>query len=252
MGQAAAAKAKSAPSPALSTLVQRVRPVAMAGVRLLPVLTPLTELFPDGGLRRGTTVTVAGSGSTSLILAMTVAASAGGSWAAMVAMGDLGVIAAADAGLDMGRVALVPKVPPSQWPVVVGALIDAVDIVVAAPPAHLRAGDARRLSTRTRERGCVLVVRAGGRGPAWSNGVDVRLQVVASAWTGPDHGYGRLERRAVEVAAAGRGAAVRERRVRLWLPAGPDAVAAMGSGVRSGRRRDGARADELIETKSAG
>ena len=46
----------------------------------------------------------------------------------------------------------------------------------------------------------------------------MRLRVTGATWHGLDHGHGFLQARQVEVAATGRGAAGRERTVRLWLP----------------------------------
>jgi hypothetical protein len=61
----------------------------------------------------------------------------------------------------------------------------------------------------------VLVV-AGG----W-DGAQARLLVVRQEWAGIGTGHGRLRARRVQVAADGRGAAVRLRTGWLWLP-GPD------------------------------
>jgi len=47
---------------------------------------------------------------------------------------------------------------------------------------------------------------------------------VAARWHGVEAGHGFLQAREVEVAASGRGAAGRERSVRLWLP-GHDGMA---------------------------
>jgi hypothetical protein len=211
---------------ALQMAAGLARPVTLAGIRVLPVAPDLAGLLPDGALRRGATLAVSGTGgSTSLTLALVSAASAAGSWCGVVTVPDLGLLAAAEAGLDLARVVLVPEIPPAQWVVVVGALIDSVDVVVVAPPARLRVGDARRLSTRARERDAVLVVLAGrgsDDGKAWAEGVDVRLGVDGGRWLGPDRGHGRLVGRRVEVAVGGRGAAARLRRAAVWLPA-PDA-----------------------------
>jgi len=84
----------------------------------------------------------------------------------------------------------------------------------------VRPGDARRLMARARERGAVLVAL----GQPWPESVDVRLTVTAAVWGGLGQGNGHLEARQVEVVASGRGAASRERRLRLWLP-GPQGVA---------------------------
>ena len=201
----------------LAGLPESVRPVALAGDRLLPVLPALGRLLPGGGLRRGSTVAVAGS--TSLALALLAGPSAAGSWCAVVGMPSLGLVAAAEVGAAVGRLALVAA-PGRDWAAVVAALLDALDVVVVrAPDRAVRAADARRLGARARERGAVLVPL--GR---W-DGADVRLSVARSAWEGLDGGSGHLRARLVEVVAEGRGAAARPRRARLWLPA-PDGTIA--------------------------
>lgn len=214
---------------ALREAAERARPVALAGEQLLPVLDPLRPLLPEGGLRRGTTVTVEGApGATSLALALGAAASAAGSWTAAVGLPALGWLAAAELGVALERVVVVSP-PPAAWATVVAALLDAVDLVWAGLPPRLSAGDARRLVARARERGSVLVPLAcpptgvGGRPAAgWPSPAPVRLAVSSPVWTGPaGAGAGRLEARRVEVVATGRGAAARERRLALWLP-GPD------------------------------
>lgn len=233
------------------------RPVALAGEALLPVLAPLQPLFPERGLRRGSTVVVEGApGATSLALALGAAASASGSWVAGVGLSSPGLLAAAELGVALERV-VVAQAPPDTWATVVAALLDAVDLVWVGLPHRVSPGDARRLAARARERGSVLVTLAPwapadpssrppgaagawrGRAPgdvrsdgaaarpgingAWPLPADVRLYAVTSSgWVGPGgDGTGRLEARRVEVVAAGRGASARERRVALWLPA-PD------------------------------
>ncbi|HXW79667.1 MAG TPA: hypothetical protein VEJ84_09210, partial [Acidimicrobiales bacterium] len=69
---------------------------------LLPLVAPLAGLFPEGGLRRGTTVLIGSSspnssspGATSLALAMLSGPCTGGSWCAVVGAPDLGLVAAA-------------------------------------------------------------------------------------------------------------------------------------------------------------
>ena len=189
----------------------------MAGERLLPVLTPLEPLFPAGGLRRGSVVTVAGS--TSLTLSILAAASAEGAWCAAAGLPSLGPAAAAELGVALERFPLVPcpgrSSGPGGWAWVVAALLDAVDVVVAGSGGvRVKAADARRLTARVRERGSVLVVCGAG----WPEPAEVQLRVVSAAWEGVGRGHGRLRGRRVEVVAGGRGAAARERRLSLWLP----------------------------------
>lgn len=217
---------RSAAAPDLHELADAVRPVAMAGERVLPVSQSLQPLLADGGLRRGSVVAVTGrTGATSLVLALVAAASAEGSWCAAVSVGRpaIGLGAVAEVGLALERFPVVSAADgngPGGWAWVVAALLDAIDIVVTWPPPHARATDARRLAVRGRERGSVLVVAGAGAGAraGWPAPVDVALCVSKVEWHGIGLGHGHLQARSMEVVATGRGAAARERRAQLWLP----------------------------------
>jgi hypothetical protein len=76
------------------------------------------------------------------------------------------------------------------------------------------------LAARARERGTVLIPVGTG----WPEGADLRLSVLAGAWEGLGQGHGHLRGRMALVAAEGRGAAARQRRVQLWLPGPTGAV----------------------------
>jgi hypothetical protein len=205
----------------LAVQAERARPVTLAGERLLPVLEPLAPLLPGGGLRRGSVVSVASS--TSLALALLAGASAAGSWCAAVGLPSLGVAAAAELGVVLERFPLVASpTGPEEWAWAVAALVDAVDVVVAKPPPHLRDVHTRKLAARVRERSAVLVATG-----AWPGGADVRLAVMGATWEGVGNGHGRLRARRVDVVASGRGAAARERRLSLWLPGPEGGVAAI-------------------------
>ena len=193
------------------------RPVSLARERTLPVLPALTDLLPEGGLRRGSTVAV--SGSTSLALALLAGPSQAGSWCAAVGLPSLGLVAASEVGVALERFPLVAR-PGEEWPAVVAALVDAVDVVLVCLPRHVRTGDARRLVAKARDRGAVLVTTGG---PA-SLAADVRLSVAACSWEGLGKGHGRLRARRMDVVATGRAAAARERRVSLWLPASDGSI----------------------------
>ncbi|MGH9181846.1 MAG: hypothetical protein ACRDY5_09045 [Acidimicrobiales bacterium] len=198
-------------------MVDGARVGTPAGRRLLPALAALADLLPDHGLRRGSTVAVAGC--PSLALALLAGPSAAGSWCAAVGLPSLGLVAAAELGVVLPRLALVPD-PGREWALVVATVVDAVDVVLVAPPTGgTRPADARRLVARCRERGAVLVV-AG----LWA-GAELRLGVAASRWEGLGDGHGHLRARRVEVVAEGRGAAARPRRSWLWLPAEGGGVA---------------------------
>jgi hypothetical protein len=181
--------------------------------RLLPVPDELADLLPLGGLQRGTAVVV--DGSTSLLLALLSEASRTGAWIAMVGFPRLGVLAAAEAGIDLARVALVPS-PGPDAAAAVAALLDGIDVVVLGPDAALSDADRRRLTSRARERGSLLL-----SAQPWA-GAHVVLTVREGTWSGADHGAGRLRRRRLTVTRSGRAGAARgvERQVELPLRGG--------------------------------
>jgi hypothetical protein len=121
----------------------------------------------------------------------------------------LGLLAAAEAGIVLERLVLVPD-PGPRWPVVVAALVDALDVVAVRPPvrgaATGTAGAPRRLTARARERGCVLVPVGEG----WE-GADLRLAAAERSFHGLGQGHGHLRGTRLLVRVSGRGAATRAR-----------------------------------------
>ncbi|HET9612116.1 MAG TPA: hypothetical protein VFP06_21055 [Acidimicrobiales bacterium] len=209
-------------------LAERVRPTDLARDRRLPVLPAFEALLPAGGLRRGTTVAVGArpgvAGATSLAVALAAGASQAGSWIAAVGLGSLGLAAAAELGVSLERLVMVadPGRDREGWASVVAALVDGFDVVLVA--AGLRAGDARRLVARVRERGAVLVA-VGGDLPGQRS--PLQLTVRSSTWQGLGEGWGHLQGRRVAVEVGGRGEAARSRRGELWLPGAEGVVAAV-------------------------
>jgi hypothetical protein len=195
--------------------------------RVLPVVAPLARLLPAGGLRRGTTVAVAaGPAATSLLWAVLVEASAGGAWVGVVGRPDLGLVAAAEAGMRLDRLALVPA-PGPELMAVTSALLDGLDVVVTTVARPVPAGERQRLAARARQRGAVLCVLG-----SWP-GADVQLSCTGARWGGVGAGLhggsGRLGQRQVEVRVLGRGMAPAGRVERLLMPAIPAAVPAAGA-----------------------
>jgi len=183
--------------------------------RIVPVPEPLAPLLPWGGLRRGSVVAV--HGSTSLLLALLSRASAEGAWTAVVGRPDLGVLAAAEAGIAVQRLALVPR-PGADLAAVVAALLDGVELVAMAGVERLSTAEARRLAGRARQRGTVLLPLGD-----WP-GADVRLHGERVEWDGLGLGHGRLRSMRLTLRAAGRGAAARQRTAQVVLvdaPPGP-------------------------------
>jgi hypothetical protein len=178
----------------------------------------LAELFPEGGLRRGSTITV--SGSSSLVLALLAEVSQQQGWCAEVGSPLLGSAAAAEAGVALERFVRVAE-PGEQWPAIVASLLEAFDIVVVHPPLRAREADMRRLNARARERSAVLLTTTKWDGAhhtsAWP-GAQMGLTVIDQRWHGLGSGHGYLRTRELDVQSLGRGAAVRPRRTKVWLP----------------------------------
>jgi len=177
--------------------------------RVLPTRAELATVLPWPGLRRGSTVAV--HGSVSLLFALLSEATVNGSWATVVGLPGINLAAAAEAGVSLERLAVVPR-PGSDPAGVIAALLDGVDLVVVGGTGQVLDADARRLSARARNRGSVLL--PFGRWP----GAEVQLRCSGARWRGLGHGHGHLRERDVTVSAEGRGAASKPRSCRLLLP----------------------------------
>lgn len=193
-----------AAAPTLTELRQRVqqmqgRPAAQP-VATHPVFAGLLQL------QAGSSYSI---NSMSLALALMAGPSADGAWCAVVGTAELGLEAAAAAGVELRRTILVPD-PGEAWLEVTAALIDVLGVVLLRAPAYVAAKDVSRISARLRQRGGVLLVHG-----AWPRSeASVSMQDVE--WVGVGHGHGHLQARQVTVEVQ-RGTAP-ARRARMWLP----------------------------------
>jgi hypothetical protein len=198
----------------LREVAGRAQPLTLARERLLPVAEPLGELLPGGGLRRGTVVSVEGTGATgatSLGFTLAAAATDIGEWAAAVDLhGTLGMEAAAASGVALERFPVVRHVSADHWATVVAALLDGITVVLAEVPRQVRAGDARRLVARARERDAVLVALPAP-GATWAGDAALRIMSEGGPWAGASHDAGPITGRVVRVRVGGRGEAARHR-----------------------------------------
>jgi hypothetical protein len=192
----------------VSPLASR-RPSPGRLARVLDVLPALVPLLPGGGLRPGCTYTV--HGSTALVAALIALPSSTGAWCGVVGMPQLAAEGAAGLGVDLDRVVFVPD-PGREWVNVVGALVDALPVVVVRPPGRVTDAEAARLAARLRQREGVLVCCGSWPRP------EATMTVDESSWLGLGAGYGHLTARRVEVLVTGRGKALRPWRTALWLP----------------------------------
>lgn len=229
-----AALPSSVVPPSLQELAERIRPVVLARQAVVPVLEPLERLMPDGGLIRGSTITIGGVGATSLALQLSTAASQSGSWVVVVGLNDLAPAAVLEANLNAERIAFIDPGNSGRYIDVLAALIGAVDVIVLDARLSLRPSDGRRLASRLRERGSILIVVSPGGTVNPSLSADLSLAVGDAQWEGLGCGYGHLRSRHVCVGVNGRGRASRTARCELLLPSVDAQVA-----IAESEREDG-------------
>ena len=213
-----AALSSSRDLPGLHELAEQIRPVVLARQAVVPVVEPLERLVPDGGLIRGSTITIGGVGATSLALQLSTTASQSGSWVVVVGLNDLAPAAVLEANLDAERIAFIDPGNSGRHVDVLAALIGAVDVIVLDARLSLRPSDSRRLASRLRERGSILIVVSPGGAVDSSLSTDLSLIVSDAQWEGLGCGYGHLRSRRVRVGVNGRGRASRTARYELLLP----------------------------------
>src|SRR6478736_1237304 len=185
---------------------------------VLPVAAPLAAALPRGGLARGSVVSVLGQGATSLLFALLAGPEA--PWTALVGMPGVGLLAAAEFGIDLDRVVVIPEPGPDVLQVL-SILVDGVDMIAVTLPTQVMPSPSRQrvLTGRLRQRGSVLLVM----GP-WP-GADLVLTASWTGFSGLGRGHGRLRDRELSVEVGGRGAAAgRGARATLLLRAGRTAV----------------------------
>ncbi|MGI9162486.1 MAG: hypothetical protein ACR2JI_06130 [Mycobacterium sp.] len=152
---------------------------------LLPVPESLAGLLP-AGLPRGTVAVL--SGARSVSVGMAAAVTACGGHVAVVGVPDFGLLAAAEMGADLSRLAVIPD--PGADPVEVAAvLMDGMDLVVLGLGGRsVPMTRARAVVARARQRGCTLVVTQGD----WQ-GASIRMDArVRGYQLTSDPGFGRI------------------------------------------------------------
>lgn len=152
--------------------------------------------------------------SATMAMLLMAGPSMGGAWCAVVGTDSWGIEAAQAMGVDLSRLVLVPE-PGSDWINVVGALIDAVDVVILARSFSrqrcVTEHDAARIKTRLQRKQAILI--------AWDipwPRVQATLRLSDVRWFGIGSGQGYLQARqaTIEVHRNGRLATA----LRLWLP----------------------------------
>lgn len=238
--------AAAQPSAALDATRHTVAPEW--GGDVLPVAEALTGLLPRGGLPRGGVISIvsgggpagggapgdqavgSGSGGASSLL-LSLLAGPERRWSALVGLPGIGLLAAAELGVDLDRLVVVPDPGPDVLQVL-SVLADGVDLIAVGAPGGALGTPARLrvLTGRLRQHGAVLLV--SGQWP----GADLVLSARHTGWVGIGRGTGRLRDRQLTVSVGGRRAGALGKEVTILL-----------SGHRNGTVVASAPSSQLVE-----
>ncbi|MEZ5270916.1 MAG: hypothetical protein R2694_01230 [Ilumatobacteraceae bacterium] len=207
--------------------------VVAAKERTLAVHEALASLLPQG-VQRGSVVACTGPLAVSLGLLAAAGPSQAGCWVGVAGLPSLGLAAATELGVAMGRVVQVAEPAgrtwaDGDWADVLGAMVDGFDVLLLGPAAQrVRAGTARRVTARLQARGAIAVCVDA---PVF--GGDLRLTTTGHRWEGLGDGHGVARARRVEVVLEGR-RVPRPRHQALWLPGRDGAVRVVASVAPAG------------------
>ncbi|WP_330183276.1 hypothetical protein OHB26_06250 [Nocardia sp. NBC_01503] len=165
----------------------------------LPVPPVLENLLPEGGLAKGSVVLY--SGAHSLLSGLLASVTGSGGYAAVVGMPRLGLLAAAEMGARLDRLAVVAD-PGSDPLEVASVLLDGLDLVVLGlNGAAVPMSRTRVLTAKARSKGATLVVTGG----SWAGPV-LRIDTEVTGYSGLGRGCGRLRTVLLNVSVRSRSA----------------------------------------------
>ncbi len=151
----------------------------------LPVPAPLREAMPGGGLAHGTACLF--SGTPLVLMGVLAEVTRAGGHAALLGLPELGLLAAAEMGADLRRIALIPR--PGRDPAqIISVLLEGMDLVVLGPGSlDVAPARARALNARLRGKKTVLAVL----GTEWP-GARTTVAAHVRRYAGVSRGKGRL------------------------------------------------------------
>ncbi|GAB4583325.1 hypothetical protein [Nocardia sp. IFM 10818] len=165
----------------------------------LPVPAALENLLPDGGLVKGSVI--AYTGASSLLSGLLATVTASGAHAAVVGLPRLGLLAAAEMGARLDRLAVVAS-PGSEALEVASVLLDGLDLVVLdLNGASVPLTRTRILTAKARSKNSTLLVTGG----SWS-GPALRIDTRIAGYGGLGRGCGRLRTVSLDVEVHSRSA----------------------------------------------
>jgi len=197
-------------------LHERLGPVTLSRDQLLDVPKPLLPLFPFGGLPKGFIVGFEGAGSWSVAMSMAATVMGDHGWMGIVGIEEFGLVAAAELGVDLNRVLVVESPASSRLAPAMGALLEAVDVLIVKPRRLIGAEPARRIKAKATEKGRLVFHLDGAR--QWPTTPDIVVRSISQRWEGLDDGHGHLRHRHLDLVAHGRRSAARGRSTSIIVP----------------------------------
>ena len=159
-------------------------------------------LFPSTGLQSGQLISVSGPGAWTVGFALAGANVGSQGWAAMVDVGNAGLVAAHELGIPLDRLLVVDSTPMKAWVSVVAALLEVAEVVIVNPRRELKSTWVRRLRTHLQDHQSLVLSLDGGR--FWPEKLDASLTVSRQEWHGVGEGFGHLQHRQLEIESTGR------------------------------------------------
>ncbi|MBL1075072.1 hypothetical protein JK358_11775 [Nocardia sp. 2] len=165
----------------------------------LPVPSALVNLLPDGGLAKGSVVIY--RGAHSLLSGLLAAVTGAGGHAAVVGLPRLGLLAAAEMGARLDRLAVVSD-PGSDPLEIASVLLEGLDLVVLGLNGlNVPQSRTRVLAARARSKNSTLLVTGG----TWS-GPALHIDTHVTGYSGLGRGCGRLRTVRLDISVRGRAA----------------------------------------------
>lgn len=220
-------RSKMAAVPAKGEAVSEALPSDSREVLAVPA--PLAELLPRGGLTRGSVSVV--SGANSMLLGILAAVTQADLFVAVIGMPKLGLLAAAEMGARLDRLALIPD--PGPDPAGVAAvLLDGIDLVVLGLGGTAMAPSrARAVVARARSKRAALLIADGQFA-----GAEVSIDSRVEGYAGLGRGDGRVHGLQLSVRTQSKAYGMRSGRLDLmsrsdrcveWKPGGGRAPVAV-------------------------
>ncbi|WP_281917846.1 hypothetical protein [Nocardia sputorum] len=163
---------------------------------MLPIPGGLGTVLPEGGLPRGGVVTAVGR--LYPLLGLLAAATHAGEWVAVLGGPQLGLLAVAEMGGDLSRLARIPN--PGNDPLAVAAVL-LEGVVVLDVPGSPTPSRMRAVLARVRSRDVIFIATHRG----WTH-PDLGMRCDIAEYSGLERGRGRLRSMTFDIQVSGRAA----------------------------------------------